>query len=171
MPLKSQRISEIRELSNDERVDLIDTTQFTDEDWARFDAALDEETRKFCTETKVPEDLHVFVDTYNWDKGVRALSLVLDNPACEAATALMMYWKSAPEYYRQFASRDDVVGAGADAETYDLLSRIEAKFARGALLRGALSFDPNGPDGWVGTYNNMRELFVRSLPAIMYEAV
>lgn len=176
MALTEKRLAEIRELSNDERVDRIDTSAFTDADWERFDADMDAETLAFCRETKDPEELHAFADTWNWDGGAGPLQDLLDNPACEAATALLVYWKAAPEFYRQFSDRDAVAAAKADVEMFDFLTAIEKRYVAGDFRTGLLSFDPNNPDDcggykYVGTYDDMSHKFVRNLPAQMYAQV
>lgn len=172
MPVSEERLAQIRELSNDERVDRMDTGDFTDADWARFEEEMDEETRAFCRETSDPEELHAFADTWNWDKGVWALQDIIDNPACEAATALMLYWRAAPEFYLQFADRAALAADSSGVETFDFLTEIETRYLSGAFRAGAIAFDPADPmDNRVGVYDDLRDSFVRALPEKMYLAI
>jgi len=176
VPVSEERLAYIRELSNDERVDRTDTSGFTDADWGWFTAELDAETLAFCRQNKDPEELHAFADTWNWDAGPGALRALLENPACEAATALLIYWKTAPEFYRQFSDRDAVAAAKADVENFDFLTWIETRYAAGGFPIGRLSFDPNRPEDcggfeYVGAYDDMKNQFVRELPAVMYAPV
>lgn len=83
MPVSEQRLAQIRELSNDERVDRLDTSGFDDSDWWRFELEMENETIDFCRGNPAPEELHAFADTWNWDKGIWALQIILDNPLCE----------------------------------------------------------------------------------------
>jgi hypothetical protein len=174
--VSEERLAYIRELSNDERVDRTDTSAFSDDDWDRFNADLDAETLTFCRENKDPEELHAFADTWNWDAGPGALQDLLENPACEAATALLIYWKAAPEFYRQFSDRDAVAAAKVDVEAFDFATGIEIRYVAGDFPIGRLSFDPNRPDDcggykYVGAYDDLKSQFVRELPAVMYAPV
>ncbi|MBI1187647.1 MAG: DUF4274 domain-containing protein [Alphaproteobacteria bacterium] len=176
MPVSEQRLAEIRELSNHERVDRMDVSAFTEADWARFDAELDAETLAFCRNTTDPEELHAFAQTWNWDAGHGVLETILNNPACEAATALHIYWHAAPEWHRQFADADSMPG-GDPEDVLGFLSRIEARYVAGAFPRGVLGFDPADPYGggqggsFIGVYDELRDRFVRALPQAMYQPV
>jgi hypothetical protein len=175
MPVSVKRLAEICELSNDERVDRLDTSGFGDADWDRLDDELEAETTAFCRENQDPEELHAFAHTWNWDKGTWALQEILDNPACEAATALLVYWRSAPEFYLQYADRDALVGdplASGGLELFDFLTKLEARYLAGDFRVGSLTFDPADPaDNRVGLYNDLRDKFVRAIPAVMYVPV
>jgi hypothetical protein len=72
MPVSEERVAQIRELSNDERIDRLDTSRFDGAAWQRLDVEMDEETVAFCRGNSDPEELHAFADTYNWDKGTWA---------------------------------------------------------------------------------------------------
>lgn len=178
MPVSEERLAYIRELSNDERVDRTDTSAFTDADWDRFNAELDAETSAFCRDTRDPEELHAFVSTWNWDGGHECLEEILDNPACEAATALHIYWYAAPEHYLQFADSAAMTSVGGDPDdTLGFLARLEARYIRGDFPVGSLSFDPTNPEGegsgfsLVGCYDDKRALWVREIPDAMYRPV
>jgi hypothetical protein len=166
---------EIRELSNGERIDRLDTSRFDGAAWQRLDAETDEETVAFCRGNSDPEELHAFADTYNWDKGTWALQEILDNPACEAATALLIYWRSGPEFYLQYADRDALLAdplASHALKEFDFLTKLEARYVAGEFPVGSISFDPSGPaDNRVGNYDDLRDKFVRALPAVMYSPV
>jgi hypothetical protein len=57
---------------------------------------------------------------------------------------------------------------------FDVLSEIEARYIAGEFRVGSIAFDPANPfDGpsFVGMDDDMRESFVRELPAVMYAAV
>lgn len=174
MPVSAERQRQIRELSNDERVDSIDTSGFTEVDWQRFGEELDAETLAFCRNTTDAEELHAFARTYNWDKGSWALEELLKNPACEAATALFIYWHAAPEYYRQFADRDAV--PEFQRADFDFIMAIESRYVAGQFPLGVLWYDPSSSDdndgpSCVGMYDQQGYPVLRTLPAVMYEAV
>ena len=170
MPVSERRLAQIRELSNAEWVDRLDTSGFDDADWERFDAEMKTQTRAFCRDNPDPEELHAFADTWNWDDGTWALEEILGNPACEAATALLIYWRAAPEWYLQYSDRD--AAASWEREDFDFLIRLEARYLAAEFRVGSLSFDPADPlDNRVGVYDDLREKFVRALPRVMYAPV
>jgi hypothetical protein len=154
----------------------LDTSRFNDLDWQLLDAELYKETIAFCRGNSDPEELHAFADTWNWDKGRWALQEILDNPACEAATALLIYWRSRPEYYLQYADRDAIVAnplASHALDGFDFMTKLEARYVAGDFPVGSVSFDPSNDDGMslVGAYDDLRHKFVRTLPAVMYSPV
>lgn len=178
MPVSEERLAYIRELSNDERVDRTDTTAFTDADWDRFTAELHAESLAFCRDNRDPEELHAFVSTWNWDAGHGVLEEIINNPACEAATALQIYWYAAPEHYLQFANSAAMESVGGDPDdTLGFLGRLEARYIRGDFPVGSLAFDPDNPEGegsgysLVGVYDDKRALWVRTIPDVMYRPV
>lgn len=177
MAVSEERLAQIRELSNDERVDRIDTSAFTDADWDRLHAELDAETLAFCRDNRNPEELHAFAETWNWDRGHGILEELLKNPACEAGTALHIYWRAVPEYYLQFADSAAMASAGVDPDILGFLARLEARYVAGEFPLGSIAFDPTDPfgggqgDSLVGVYDDMRGRFVRALPEAMYKPV
>jgi Domain of unknown function (DUF4274) len=172
VPVSAERLTYIRELANDERVHSVDTSAFIDEDWRRFGAEVDAETVAFCRNNSDAEELHAFVANWNWDKGEWGPEEVAGNPACEAATALLIYWSCGPEFYLQYANREEVPDFLVDG--FDLLTAIEARYVAGEFLPGLIAFDPANPtDGlsMVGVYDDARDKFVRALPSLMYAPV
>lgn len=178
MPVSEERLAYIRELSNDERVDRTDTTDFADADWDRFNAELDAETLAFCRDNQDPEELHAFASTWNWDSGHAVLEEILGNPACEAATALLIYWYAAPEHYLQFADSAALAAVGDDPDdVMGFLARLEARYVRSDFPVGSLGFDPAHPEGegsvysLVGVCDDQRARWVRTIPEVMYRPV
>ncbi len=175
MPVSKKRLAQISRLANGGSIYEIDPVTFSVLDWERFNVDLDPEIKQFCQSNSNAEELHAFASAWNWDLGRWALELILKNPACEAATALLIYWHGGPEFFRQYANRqeveaDDTGNVGA----FDFLSDIEARYMAGEFRVGSIRFDPANPVGgpsFVGMYDDMREHFVRELPAIMYAAV
>lgn len=178
VPVSEERLAYIRELSNDERVDRTDTTGFTDADWDRFNTELDAETLAFCRDNSDSEELHAFVTNWNWGAGHGVLEEILNNPACEAATALQIYWYAAPEYYLQFADSAAMASVGGDPDDrLGFLARLEARYVKGDFPVGSLAFDPANPEGegtgysLVGVYDDERAQWVRTIPEVMYRPV
>jgi hypothetical protein len=149
-----------------------------DDEHERIDAGIMAEAVDFCRRICDPEELHAFAETWNWDKGTWGLEEVLANPACEAATALLIYWAGAPEFFLQYADRASVeVSARHALRNFDFLADIERRYVAGEFRVGRLAFDPanpaDSPSGlsMVGTYNDFRSRFVRALPSVMYAPV
>jgi hypothetical protein len=173
--VSKKRLAQISRLANGGSIHEIDPITFSVLDWERFSVDLDPEIKQFCQSNSDAEELHAFASAWNWDLGTWALELIFKNPACEAATALLIYWKSCPEYLLQYADRQE---AEAKAEhqlaNFDFLNEIEARYIAGEFRVGSIAFDPANPfDGpsFVGMYDDMRDSFVRELPAVMYAAV
>ncbi len=175
MPVSKKRLAQISRLANGGSIHEIDPITFSVLDWERFSVDLDPEIKQFCQSNSDAEELHAFASAWNWDLGTWALGLILKNPACEAATALLIYWKSCPEYLLQYADRQEVEAkAEHQLANFDFLSEIEARYIAGEFRVGSIAFDPANPfDGpsFVGMYDDMRDSFVRELPAVMYAAV
>lgn len=82
-------------------------------------------------ELNTPEKLHEFATHYNWDEGFEIPKWIINNPLCDKGTALMMYWHADPQYFRQYAVREEVPSTGWKLQHYDLLREIEEKYLSG----------------------------------------
>jgi hypothetical protein len=175
VPVSKKRLAQISRLANGGNIDEIDPITFSVLDWERSSVDLDREIEQFCQNNSDSEELHAFASNWNWDFGRWPLEAILENPACEAATALLIYWLGRPEFFRQYANRQEVEADDTgDVEAFDFLSDIEARYIAGEFRVGSIPFDPVNPFGhpsFVGMYDDMRERFVRELPAVMYAAV
>lgn len=171
MALSEERKRAIREMSNAEIVDRLDTSGWTDADWRRFEREHDARTLAFCRDCSDPRELFYFAATYNWDHGVEHLRAIVRNPACDAATALLVFWRGAPEFNRQYV---DPPSAPAHVrDTFELVQEIQDKYVVDGFAPAESAYDPSDDDGLsrIGVYNDLAHLFVRELPAKMYQAV
>jgi hypothetical protein len=176
--VSDERLDQICRLVNGGLSDDVDTSMFSESDWERVGAESDAEIEQFCQSNSDSEELHAFATHWNWDFGRWPLDAILENPACEAATALLIYWLGCPEFFRKYANRKEVEADDTgDVEAFDFLSDIEARYIAGEFRVGSIAFDPanpvDSPSGYslVGMYDDMRERFVRELPAVMYAPV
>lgn len=170
MPISESRLAEIATLADGDLGDGRDTSAFGDADWERYDAEVVAKTTEFCRMNSDAEELHEFAMRWNWDCGHWAIEEILNNPACEAATALLIYWLAAPEFYRQFADRDAVSKAMANVDMFDFITHLERRYVAGDFGVGRIAFDPRKPGeryvySFVGTYDSLQDKFVRALPA------
>ena len=164
--LSAQRRQYIADLANDEWVDRLPP----DVDDARFDELSEEmelETHRFLTdETTTAHELHYFADRWNWDGGVWRMTQLIRHPRCDAGTALLVYWRARPEYFRAYPERSDVPEHARDG--FDLVMEIERRYTAGEYTSRTIPFDPRA-EGLVGAYDDRPVR--RSLPPVMYDAV
>ena len=59
--------------------------------------------------TANPEIWHQMAMEWNWDCSSAFLNWLVDNPKTDKATALMIYWKSAPKYWKKFKDKNDLI--------------------------------------------------------------
>jgi hypothetical protein len=141
--ISAERKQFIFDMANDEWVDRLD--EATKKDDAKF-AALSEQMHQqrvtfLATAFTSALELHCFADHWNWGGGVEAMRQVAEHPNCDAATALLLFWRSDPEYYLRFSSRDEVPDYNRDG--FDLTQLIEERFLRGGYSSsGQIGFNP-----------------------------
>lgn len=78
-----------------------------------------------------PEQLFHKAYHHNWDRGVAPLRKLLDQPDCDLATALLIYWHASPAYYNRYASEADI--PAAEQPVFALMRTIEDRVASGAF--------------------------------------
>src|SRR5437763_15602157 len=59
--------------------------------WTEFDRVL--------AEVETPEELHEFLDRWNWDGGTEPVRRALAHPLCDRGTVLLVYWRIDPIFY------------------------------------------------------------------------
>jgi len=105
------------------------------------------------------------------------LRAIVEHPACDLGTALLVYWTAAPHYYLQYASREEV--EAFEVPGWDLLATIEARVAGGHYTSQQVRFDPRndkqtrsirGKD-WTVDDRLVRTPPKRAIPPIMLQAV
>jgi hypothetical protein len=133
--LSAERKQYLRDLANDEWVDRVDEiTKRDDSKFQALSAAMYEERCRFLATTESDIELHYFVDHWNWGGGVEAMRAVAEHPHCDAATALLIYWRADPQYYLKFHARDAVPDYNRGG--YDLVLAIEARYLSDCYSRG-----------------------------------
>ena len=100
--LTPEREAEIRQLCNGEWADTLG--DLSEEAWEALDAEWAEKTREFATTCENAEELAYFIEMANWDSEREAIELILTNPNCDLAAALLAYWMMQPGYYSGFAT-------------------------------------------------------------------
>lgn len=113
------------------------------------------------------ERLFAQANHHNWDDGLEKLYKILKNKDCDRATALLIYWRCQPDYYRQFSSEEEIPSYNRDA--YELKKYIEAAIAENKYTKEIVLFDPNAEE--VGdTVKETGKGFI-TIPQEMYLAV
>jgi hypothetical protein len=113
---------------------------------ARFanggDFATDDDFFSALKELNKSEELHYLVQILNWDdyRTKPALEFILDNPNCDAGTALQMYWLTDPEFWKKAEITGDVPTWGQ--EDYELHRKIERMFLENKFSTAQVAFNP-----------------------------
>jgi hypothetical protein len=85
-----------------------------------------------ATPRVVASQLHSWVAAYNWDDGLPPIRPIVDSPATEFATALMIYWRLGGPLLE---------GAGVNAEAKQLQDLVRERLLAGLYPRGDCQFD------------------------------
>ena len=68
----------------------------------------DKKMEDFLTNCRDPEELHTFVECYNWDSGTEPLLKIAANPACDIKTAMLIFWAGEGLDYTDYESLEEV---------------------------------------------------------------
>jgi Domain of unknown function (DUF4274) len=55
-----------------------------------------------------PDVWHIVAEYLNWDFAQNVLEWIVSQPQCDLATAALLFWKGAPEYWLKFSNSDAV---------------------------------------------------------------
>jgi hypothetical protein len=105
------------------------------------------------------EKLVLTAHRHNWDEGTGPLKKILANPDCGLGTALLIYWRGRPEYYRQWAV--------ADVPRSDRAFEIVQLAEKGILSGKYQPLIRVDPSEEVGLYRE--QPVVRNLPTVVYQ--
>jgi len=144
-----EKREEIERLANDEW-----------EDESEFDA--------FFAAVSKPTELHLYASLFNWDCGVEELERVVTHPICDRGTALMIYWRSQPDYYLKYSNVDEM--PLHEREGFELIQHIQQRISAGAYQHWTITYDPRNDQGHDLTPHSHRiKRYGRDLPKIMYQ--
>ncbi|SRR5260221_9520852 len=91
------------------------------------------------------KQLHRLADQWNWDDGYEELHAIIAQRQCSLATALMLYWRGQPHYYRKFSHRDQI--PFYNLGPYELLKEIEERLRAGVFQHHGIAYDPRQDQG------------------------
>lgn len=141
MALSEERKKFIRGMSNGEWADEYFDVEVSDEEMDRLEEEWDAKQDAFCKSHSNSEELHYFAETANWDFVIGSLRDIIRNPACEAGTALYIYWGAQPLWYTQYETAEDV--EAYERESFELIQEIQKRYLAGEFAVDRVSFDPS----------------------------
>jgi len=100
----------------------------------------DEEPNFEKFETLNSTELHFLAEIYNWDDGTEILNWIIESKKCDKGTALMIFWKSTPDYY--FEQNENEIEE-YEKETFELLKKIVQNFRVNNFKKSSLKYNPN----------------------------
>ncbi len=137
--LSAERRQFIADLANDEWVD---RWPAGGED-AAFDqesVRWDEERAGFLNRVDDPEEIHLFAELWNWDAGTEPLEKLAARPACEVATAKLLFWRSQPQEH---------VGTDPTSKMqpyerglFEFARSLQRRVLGGEFKAGTIEYDP-----------------------------
>lgn len=112
------------------------------------------------------EHLHRLADQWNWDDGLTVLRLIIDNQQCAIGTALLIYWRGSPHYFRKYTHRNQI--EHYNLGNYDLLLEIEKRMEAGFFQHRGIAYDPHNDRGIDLTRCKYKaSLMKRDIPAFL----
>ena len=112
-----------------------------------------------------PDEWHRVACSWNWDAGHDVLRWIIDQDGCDRATALVVFWRGAPDSYLQFRDR---AAAIADkpyyAEPFDLLTAIVSNWRAGRYVTSNFSTDGEVESIAFGYTHLEREIGLENVP-------
>jgi hypothetical protein len=87
-----------------------------------------------------PDDWHIAADSWNWDNGLMPLTWIIRQRQCDKATALNIFYLSAPEYYLQFAG-DRTRMPPWHVDNFDFICELRQRYVDGFYTRSEIALD------------------------------
>ena len=106
----------------------------------------------------------------NWDSNLSVLKWIVNDSATDKATALLIYWKSAPRWRKRYAGRDEVLSECAwEIGEFDLVEETEKLFLSEFYRNHQFSFDPANDRGIDWTAEYLDQPVKLEIPSVMFE--
>ena len=90
-------------------------------------------TMEFVSTATSSGELHLFVESYDWTRRYQYLFELIQNPACDLNTALLVFWQSGAHYFQQQYNKPphrDLYG-GYHRQAWDLIQKIRKNVLSG----------------------------------------
>ena len=140
-----ERAQFIADLANDEWVDRV-PKETSQEEFDRLGEEWERKCEDFLSTVDSPDEIHLFASLWNWDTGYADLKRLLENPKCQYATALLVFWRAGAEHYQSYASADQLP-EGDERETYAFLRELERQLLAGQFPKLSASYAPKKDAG------------------------
>ena len=92
---------------------------------------------------KSSKELHYLASIFNWDDELDVLEWIINSPLCDKGTALLIFWRSQPDYYTRFDNEEEAEIAG---EAFRLVRNIIKNFQDGFYQRARIRFNPKSDE-------------------------
>lgn len=89
-----------------------------------------------------PAELHYLAGIYNWDDGPVVLEWLLDSPLCTRATANLIFWRAAPDWYLRCDIDDELSCPDFNRDAFKVIRKIVQKYKDCAFSSYEIEFDP-----------------------------
>ncbi len=101
-------------------------------------------TLEFVTSATLSDELHLFVENYDWSQGYQYLFELIQNPVCDLNTALLVFWQSGADYFQQHYKKppDRDLYGGYHRQAWDLIQKIKKNAESGKYK------ESNAPNGF-----------------------
>ncbi len=111
--------------------------------------------------------LYQMVMEWNWDGSDSFLNWLVNNALTDKATVLMIYWKSAPRYLKQYKDRKEVMDIEPHSvNDFDFIKRLETNYQNDFYKSSDFEFEPGF---WTEEYAEIK--IVREIPRAMFKKV
>jgi hypothetical protein len=87
-------------------------------------------------------ELHYLASIYNWDDGTEVLEWVINSPLCDKGTALLIFWRSEPDFYTRFDNEEE---AEYERDVYRLVKNIIRNIETNYYKRSRIRFNAKDP--------------------------
>ncbi len=167
MPVSKKRKLEINRLVN-EGGDSVSSDVLGDILlYEKYRRALRREMIKFVSSSTNLEELHYFVERWDWDGDVNPLLRLIKNLTCDPGTRLSLFWRGNPESYYRFHAAPKELPPGNQRDIYTLLRRVEKMLMAPRCRKASIRFNPRS---LIFDRAN-RSRFVRPIPDQLYKAI
>lgn len=114
---------------------------------------------------------HQMAMDWNYDNENIFFNWLINNNQTDRATALMIYWMSAPQFAKQYNNREEVLQKEQwYVDDFDFIEQLESKLLNGYFVNSNFAYDPKnehtGTD-WTRAHTDIK--MVRKIPAVLYE--
>ena len=110
--------------------------------------------------------------SWNFDNPKKVIKWIIDQPDTDKGTCLLLYWRMAPDFSKQFVSREECENTHSwYLEDYDIIQTLERNYTEGFYKNQRYAFNPRHDsyqDGYDWTANLKLSEFKVPIPQEMF---